>query len=75
MLVGIHGGLKLPDFVLQVRKNPEKHLTKETCPDRGWNPGPLLPPAPQRWTNDDDDNDDDNNINNNNNNITIIPVY
>ena len=27
--------------VLQVRKNPEKNLTQETCPDRGSNPGPL----------------------------------
>ena len=30
-----------PRFVLQVRKNPEKNLTQETCPDRGSNPGPL----------------------------------
>ena len=24
-----------------MRKNPEKNLTQETCPDRGSNPGPL----------------------------------
>ena len=24
-----------------MRKNPEKNLTQETCPDRGLNPGPL----------------------------------
>ena len=28
-------------FVWQVRKNPEKTLTDETCPDRGSNPDPL----------------------------------
>ena len=28
-------------FVLQVRENPEKNLTQETCPGRGSNSGPL----------------------------------
>ena len=30
-----------PTFVLQVRKNSEKKLTQETCPDRGSNLDPL----------------------------------
>ena len=37
MIFGELGGLKLPDLVLQVRKNP----THETCPDQGSNTGPL----------------------------------
>ena len=41
MIFGDRGSLKFPEFVLQVRKNPEKNLTQETCPDRGSNPDPL----------------------------------
>ena len=37
MIFGDLGSLKLPEFVLQVRKN----LTQETCPNRESNPGPL----------------------------------
>ena len=35
------GGLKLPDTCLTGEENPRKHLTQETCPDRGTNPGLL----------------------------------
>ena len=41
MIIGDLGGLKLPDICLIGEENPEKNLTKETCPDRGSNPGPL----------------------------------
>ena len=34
-------GLKLPDIRLRGEEKPRKNLTQETCPDRGWNPGPL----------------------------------
>ena len=36
MIFGDLGGI-----CLTVRKNPEKNLTQETCPDRGSNPGLL----------------------------------
>ena len=39
--LGNYGSLNLPDIFLQVRKNPGRNLTQETCPDRGSNPGPL----------------------------------
>ena len=38
---GTLGAWSFLTFVLQVRKNPEKNFTQETCPDRGSNPGPL----------------------------------
>ena len=41
MIFGELGGLKRPDICLTVRKNPDKNLTQETCPDRRSNPGPL----------------------------------
>ena len=41
MIFGDLVGLSFLTFVLQMRKNPEKNLTQETCPDRGSNPGPL----------------------------------
>ena len=41
MIFGDLGGLKLPDICLTSEEKPQKNLTKETCPDRGSNPGPL----------------------------------
>ena len=41
MIFGDLVGLNFLTFVLQVRKNPEKNFTQETCPNRGSNPGPL----------------------------------
>ena len=43
MIFGDLVGLKLPDICVTYRwgKMPEKNLTQETCPDRGYNPGPL----------------------------------
>ena len=41
MIFGELGGLKLPDICLTGEEKPRKKLTKETCPDRGSNPGPL----------------------------------
>ena len=41
MITGTLWAKSFPTFVLQVRKNPEKNLTQETCPGRGSNPGPL----------------------------------
>ena len=38
---GTLGAWNFLTFVLQVRKNPKKNLTQETCHDRGSNPGPL----------------------------------
>ena len=38
---GTLGAESFLTFVLQVRTNPEKNLTQETCPDRVSNPGPL----------------------------------
>ena len=38
----IFGDLKVPDICLTGEEKPRKKiLTKETCPDRGSNPGPL----------------------------------
>ena len=34
-------GLKFPDIRLTGKEKHRKNLTKETCPDRGSNPGPL----------------------------------
>ena len=34
-------GLKLPDICLASEEKPRRKLTKETCPDRGSNPGLL----------------------------------
>ena len=39
--LGIDRAYVFLTFALQLRKNPEKNLTQETCPDRGSNPGPL----------------------------------
>ena len=41
MIFGDLGGRKLPDICLAGEEKPRKHLTQETCPDRGSNPGPL----------------------------------
>ena len=41
MIFGDLGGLMFPDICLIGEENPRKNLTKETCPDRGSNPGPL----------------------------------
>ena len=41
MIFGDLGDLKLPDICLTGEEKPRKSLTKETCPDRGSNPGPL----------------------------------
>ena len=41
MIFGDLGGLKLPDICLTGEEKPRKHLTQETCPDRGSNAGPL----------------------------------
>ena len=41
MIFGDLGGLKLPDICLTGEEKPRKNLTKETCPDRGSNSGPL----------------------------------
>ena len=41
MIFGDLADLKLPDFYLTGEKKIEKYLTRETCPDRGSNPGPL----------------------------------
>ena len=41
MIFGDLGVLKLPDIRLTGEEKPRKNLTKETCPDRGSNPGPL----------------------------------
>ena len=41
MIFGDLVGLKLPDIRLTGEEKPQKNLTKETCPDRGSNPGPL----------------------------------
>ena len=38
---GTLGAESFLTFVLQVRKNPKKNFTQETCPDRGSNPGLL----------------------------------
>ena len=38
---GTLGAHSFLTFVLQVRKNPERNLTQETCPDWGSNPGLL----------------------------------
>ena len=35
------GGLQLPDICLKGEEKTRKNLTQETCPDRGWNSGPL----------------------------------
>ena len=37
----IFGDLKFPDICLKGEEKPRKNLTKETCPNRGSNPGPL----------------------------------
>ena len=42
MIFGDIGGLKLPDICLTGEVKPRKNLTRETCPDRGSNPGPQL---------------------------------
>ena len=53
MIFGDLVGLKLPEICLTGEESLEKNLTKENCPDRESNPGPLrerrAPPAPQRW--------------------------
>ena len=41
MRLGDLGGLKLPDLCRTGDEKPRKNPTKETCPDRGSNPGPL----------------------------------
>ena len=41
MIFGTLWALTFLTIALQVRKNPGKNLTQETCPDRGSNPGPL----------------------------------
>ena len=41
MIFGDLVGLKLPDICRTAEESPRKNLTKETCPDRGSNPGPL----------------------------------
>ena len=41
MIFGDLGGLKIPDICLTGEEEPPKNLTKETCPDRESNPGPL----------------------------------
>ena len=38
---GTLAGVKLPDICLTGEEKPRKNLIKETCPDRGSNPGPL----------------------------------
>ena len=45
MIFGDFVGLSFPTFVLQVRKNPVKNLTQETCPDRGPNPARCVTSA------------------------------
>ena len=37
----IFGDLKFPDICLIGEEKPRKNLTRETCLDRGSNPGPL----------------------------------
>ena len=41
MIFGDLVSLKLPDICLTCEEKYRKNLTQETCPDRGWNPGPL----------------------------------
>ena len=41
MIFGDLVDLKLPDICLTGEGKPRKHLTQETCPDRGSNPGLL----------------------------------
>ena len=41
MIFGDLVGLKFPDICLTGDEKPRKHLTQETCLDRGSNPGPL----------------------------------
>ena len=41
MIFGDLRGLKFPDICLTGEEKPRKHLTQETCPDRGSNLGPL----------------------------------
>ena len=41
MIFGVLVGLKLPDIRLTGEEKPRKNLTRETCPYRGSNPGPL----------------------------------
>ena len=41
IIFGDLGGLKLPEICLIAEEKPRKNLTKETCPYRGSNPGPL----------------------------------
>ena len=41
MIFGDPGGPKLPEIYLTGEEKPRKTSPKETCPDRGSNPGPL----------------------------------
>ena len=41
MIFGDLMGLKFPDICLTGEEKPRRNLTRETCPDRGSNPGPL----------------------------------
>ena len=41
MMFGDLVGLRLPDIRLTDEEKPRKNLTRETCPDRESNPGPL----------------------------------
>ena len=41
MMFGDLGGLKLPEICLTGEEKSRKHLTQETRPDWGSNPGPL----------------------------------
>ena len=41
MIFGDLGSLNIPDTYLTGEEKRRKNLTQETCPDRGWNPGPL----------------------------------
>ena len=41
MIFGDLGDLKLPDICLTGEEKSRKNLTRESCPDRGSNPGPL----------------------------------
>ena len=41
MIFGVLGDLKVSDIYLTGEEKPRKHLTQETCPDRGSNPAPL----------------------------------